>query len=380
MVAQNAPILLVRDANGEVLRVPFAAEKLVVGRIPEVNVRLDHGMVSRKHAEFWRDEQGKFHARDLQSRNGTLVNGATITDAVLSKGDQITIGPFILTVQIPGDTTSTTGTSTRIVLADGADARMSSLRDHAPPRIDVGHLTTLNEFTQKLLETPTAAERAGEICRLMVGSQFRGQWAVIVRVERGATESPPQLLHEAYGAMVGGREPYLSRSVLRRVRETGDAVLASNAGLPAHQDQDVQMSIAPQVLAMAAVACPIARTDKTVDVLYIMLPPMLGSAEWLALVNLAVQQYQQAESSWASRKQAETIAAMERELARARQIQMRLVPKDPKFNGLEVAIGFVPCHFVGGDYVDAVKMRDGRMRMFAEKVCPPPWWRRACTR
>src|SRR6185437_9437110 len=306
---------------------------------------------------------------DLQSRNGTLVNGAAVTECILAKGDQITIGPFVLTIQGPGETALTSGSSTRIVLADGADARMSSLRDHAPPRIDVGHLTTLNEFTQKLLETPVQGNRADELCRLMVGPQFRGQWAVIVRIQRNGTETPPQLLHEAYGAMVGGREPYLSRSVLRRVRESGDAVLASNAGLPAHQEEDVQMSIAPQVLAMAAVACPITRNDQTVDVLYIMLPPMLGSAEWLALVNLAVQQYQQAESSWAARKQAETIAAMERELARARQIQMRLVPKDPKFNGLEVAIGFVPCHFVGGDYVDAVRMKDGRTLVAIADVC-----------
>jgi serine phosphatase RsbU (regulator of sigma subunit) len=48
---------------------------------------------------------------------------------------------------------------------------------------------------------------------------------------------------------------------------------------------------------------------------------------------------------------------------------MRLVPKDPKFEGLELAIGFVPCKWVGGDYVDAVKMSDGRTLLTVADVC-----------
>jgi serine phosphatase RsbU (regulator of sigma subunit) len=106
-----------------------------------------------------------------------------------------------------------------------------------------------------------------------------------------------------------------------------------------------------------------------IDVLYVMLPPALGSAEWLALVSLAVKQFQQAESVWAARKQAETYAAMQRELARARHIQMRLLPRNPKFDRLDVAIGFVPCHWVGGDYADAVRMKDGRTLLAIADVC-----------
>lgn len=365
-MTQAPSTLVVRDATGEVLRTTLTGEKKVIGRVAESDIRLDHGMVSRKHAEIWKDEQGRFHVRDLQSRNGTMVNGQTVTETVLVDGDQVVIGPFVLSIAGKGSS-AMSGPSTRIVMGDGADARISSLRDHASPRIDVAHLTTLNELGQQLLQTADSAERANAICRLLVGPQFHGQWAVIVRVAR-KTEAPPQLLHEAYGA-VAAREPYLSRSVLRRVKETGDAVLASNVGLPSNAEQDVNVSISPNVVSMAAVACPLSLTDEKVDVLYIMLPPRLGSVEWLALVNLAVQQYQQAESVWAARKQAETLAAMEREQVRARQIQMRLVPKDPKFAHLEVAIGFLPCHWVGGDYVDAVKMADGRALLAIADVC-----------
>jgi serine phosphatase RsbU (regulator of sigma subunit) len=359
--------ILLRDPDGHIQRLPFAAERMIVGRTADAAVRIDHALVSRQHAELWRDISGRFHIRDLKSRNGTFVNGQPITDHALQTGDQIAIGAFVLTLEAPPLTTSTR-TSTRILLAAGDPGRLSTLKDHEPPRIEVSHLMTLNEFSQKLLDTPNPADRSAALCNLMVGLQFRGQWAVIVRLSLDPSDDRPELLSDAHGG-ISTREPHLSRSVLRRVRETGEAVLASNMGLPANQEMNVEVSISPQVMAMAAVACPVLKQPTFLDVLYVMLPPTLGSAEWLALVNLAVKQFQQAESAWAARRQAEEIAGMERELERARQIQMRLVPTDPKFAGLELAIGFVPCKWVGGDYVDALKMPDGRTLLTVADVC-----------
>ena len=255
------------------------------------------------------------------------------------------------------------------MLAGEEGGRVSTLRDLEPPRIEVSHLMTLNEFSRRLLETPDPAERLSALCQLMVGQHFRGQWAVTVRLSLDPANDRPELLCDAHGGM-SNREPHLSRSVLRRVRETGEAALASNTGLPGgQQEMNVEVSISPQVTAMAAVACPIERHADSIDVFYVMLPPMLGSAEWLALVNLAVKQFQQAEGGWKARRQAEEIAGMERELERARQIQLKLVPTDPTFDGLDVAIGFVPCLWVGGDYVDAVKMHDGRILLTVADVC-----------
>lgn len=350
------------------MRMPFAGERLIIGRSPQAGVRLDHAQVSRHHAEFWRDERGQYHVRDLQSRNGTAVNGKTISEPrPVDTGDQIGVGPFLLTIL---DHLSVTLplTATKIPMADGMDGRISTLKDYAPPHIDVSHLTTLNDFSKKLLTASTPEERLRMLCRLMVGPEFRGHWGAVVRIARSGADERVQLICEAHGGR-SGRDPYLSRGVLRKVRDTGEAVLASNSGYPNEQENDIQVSISPQITAMAAIACPVGQSGDFIEALYIMLPPALGSAEWLALVNLAVKQYQQAESAWLARKQAEAMAAMERELARARQIQMRLVPKNPTFDGLDVAIGFIPCHWVGGDYVDAVKMADGRTLLAIADVC-----------
>src|SRR5215813_11049924 len=47
--------------------------------------------VSRRHCVIVQDEQG-FKIRDLNSRNGTLVNGTPVREHQLRHGDQITIG------------------------------------------------------------------------------------------------------------------------------------------------------------------------------------------------------------------------------------------------------------------------------------------------
>src|SRR5207237_776453 len=42
---------------------------------------------------------------------------------------------------------------------------------------------------------------------------------------------------------------------------------------------------------------------------------------------------------------------------------------EPRVPGLDVAIGFVPCQAVGGDYVDALRMGDGRVLLAVADVC-----------
>jgi sigma-B regulation protein RsbU (phosphoserine phosphatase) len=338
----------------------------VAGRSPQVSIQLDDNMVSRQHAELWRDEEGRFHVRDLKSRNGTALNGEPISEATIGDGDQVGIGPFTLTI-LDHATTTLPLTATKIVIADGVDGKISTLKDHSPPQIDVLHLTALNDFTKKLLATSMGEERAQLLCKLMIGPQFEGHWGAIVRLARTGDEKVELICQARNGSLT--REPYLSRGVLRKIRDTGEAVMASNSGFPNEQENDIQVSISPNVVAMAVIACPVAASAESIDVLYVVVPPRLGRVEWLLLVTLAVNDFQQSESAWAARKQSEQMAIMARELDRARQIQMRLVPRNPTFEGLDIAIGFTPCLWVGGDYVDALKMADGRTLLAIADVC-----------
>ena len=63
----------------------------VIGRLPGVAVELTDSNVSRRHAEVRPSGDG-YVVVDLQSTNGTRVNGVAITERRLANGDEITVG------------------------------------------------------------------------------------------------------------------------------------------------------------------------------------------------------------------------------------------------------------------------------------------------
>ncbi len=88
--------------NGDLLAVPIPLdrEKVILGRALEADVRINDAKVSRQHAVITSVNNSKENAgyvlADLNSRNGTFLNGEKITSEVLSNGDKITIGKHIL--------------------------------------------------------------------------------------------------------------------------------------------------------------------------------------------------------------------------------------------------------------------------------------------
>ncbi|MCX4242885.1 GGDEF domain-containing protein [Paraliomyxa miuraensis] len=64
----------------------------ILGRSVDANIRLDDEGVSRSHAMMRRRSDGTVELSDLDSTNGTYVNGAQIRHFTLSDGDRIQIG------------------------------------------------------------------------------------------------------------------------------------------------------------------------------------------------------------------------------------------------------------------------------------------------
>jgi hypothetical protein len=86
--------------EGSVRReVPLTADPVTVGRDPRNDIVLDDRRVSRRHAEV-RLRLGRYTLYDLQSTNGTFVNGRRIAEMVLSDKDRITIGGAELVVRL----------------------------------------------------------------------------------------------------------------------------------------------------------------------------------------------------------------------------------------------------------------------------------------
>ncbi len=72
---------------------------VVIGRSPEVDVVINDSNVSRRHAEVWRTAEG-IAIRDLQSTNGTYVNGHRVTAVSLSPRDDVTVGALHLRIEL----------------------------------------------------------------------------------------------------------------------------------------------------------------------------------------------------------------------------------------------------------------------------------------
>ena len=71
---------------------------VVIGRAPDVELRVQHASVSRRHATI-RIDDGTVRIADLGSHNGTRVNGERVVDShTLASGDVATVGDFVIVV------------------------------------------------------------------------------------------------------------------------------------------------------------------------------------------------------------------------------------------------------------------------------------------
>ena len=89
--------------SGELIAVPIPLERedVIMGRALEADVRVNDTQVSRQHAKITTIVNGAKNAAeyvltDLDSRNGTFLNGRRIRRETLQNGDKISIGETIL--------------------------------------------------------------------------------------------------------------------------------------------------------------------------------------------------------------------------------------------------------------------------------------------
>jgi len=79
------------------LRLPSGAVK-TIGRTARADFIVRAALVSRLHCRLTADVSNQLILEDLDSTNGTLVNGKRVKRAVVKAGDTITIGRTAFTV------------------------------------------------------------------------------------------------------------------------------------------------------------------------------------------------------------------------------------------------------------------------------------------
>jgi Nif-specific regulatory protein len=270
------------DARG-VLQAVEVTAKLRIGRAPECELPLDEDGVSRVHCEVKPCGEG-LELVDLRSTNGTFVNGTRVQEATLRAGDRVTVGRRLLCVEdavAHERTTLAPGADVEVALDAGAAYPPASLSQESQRR----HLESLYGILRTIGEAPSVPEMFGGILRTILDTLPFDSGHVLIGARSGAEAS--ELVAIASHAK-SGKAPPASRTVVRRVVKSGQAVLANDV----LADADLAAAKSIAAARTLRIACaPIPLRGRT-GVLYVAASGLAApvGAEDVAFLNAAARQ------------------------------------------------------------------------------------------
>lgn len=376
-------VVLIR-ANGEQRgqRIKLNAMPVRLGRHPDCELFIDYGAVSREHARIVSGEHDDFFVEDLNSRNGTLLNGVAITQrTLLRNGDTISICGIEFTVQLavardtvgsvlnPQASLDHAGSSVFIVDDDAANGLMQMgsashirIADNRPrydqdpsetklrALIDIGRDLSggAAEVLPKVLENLMWIFPQADCAYLFLRNPASKQLEV-----KAFRARDPQRQRDA--------RP--SRSIIEMVASSQSAILSDDVANDSRFEASESivnyhintMMAAPltavdgtEVFGVVQVDCRTVGKRFTYDDLDLL----VSVAFQIATVyqNSLLQEV-------ALREQ-----VFERELSVAHDVQKCLLPYDrPKVLGYSFFDYYSPAKYLGGDYYDYIALPDGRL-------------------
>jgi pSer/pThr/pTyr-binding forkhead associated (FHA) protein len=94
-------ILILFKKNGSQKSFSLPSDVTVIGRRQDCDLCIPLMSVSRRHCQL-NSNKDTLKIRDLDSHNGTYLNGKTINEATAKPGDYLKIGPLTFLIQIDG--------------------------------------------------------------------------------------------------------------------------------------------------------------------------------------------------------------------------------------------------------------------------------------
>lgn len=344
----------------------FHGDSLVIGRSSTSDLPLPDRFLSRHHARIFR-EGDRYLVEDLGSRNGTLLNGASVLlPTALSPGDVIRISGSTLSVRLDGDAAAEPDgfESSHTVFRPVAEllAQEASLAGAAAGRPELERyaerLKLLNEVHQAL----GSALALPELLNLILDRLFdhlQPEQAAIYLYD--AARVLQAVASRSRSGKDGGERPLVaSQRLAQEVTGKGVAALV----LDAQSDARFQSSMSLLAAGVRSlVAAPLLAEGQ----------PAMGMV--LLTTNAAVKQFGEDDMQLlvslasvaairlrnvALLEEAAQRRVLEEELALARRIQQALIPATlPALPGFELCARNVPSRHVSGDLYEAVLRRDG---------------------
>lgn len=218
-----------------------ANEPQLLGRSSEA-LPLGDPSVSRRHAELTPDE-GEWWVRDLDSQNGTMVNGRTISGRVrLRTGDTISIGQTtmafgrssivdeldVIELLRPGEVATNVDAVVGRSAEPSPTAPGENGRDAGEEHWAEEHLRVVYQITSLAAKSSTRGALLHGLLEL-VFEEFQPERGVVMLMDEAGRLTPAAVKNRA---LVKGREDdriQVSRTILQHAVRKGEAVLSTNA-------------------------------------------------------------------------------------------------------------------------------------------------------
>ncbi len=372
------PLLVFRNGARKGERFWFE-RGVLLGRGPLADLELKDPAVSRRHALVsWAEE--RCFVSDLQSGNGTYVNGERVRDPVqLGEGDEVRVGSTCLEFRKSVERGRDLSLVSRILLHDAQPALSGSTLSKSVVIPMSGKRTTtgrtslaaelrplqqrfdfVTEVGKTMAKTLDEAAILGEVLRLVLDILPQADRAFVVLYDEEKAKFVPCVARTRSGAAT---EIPASRTLLEEVVRKRHALLSTDIG----QEGGFEAAMSVRALDLRSVACvPLIAEDRVHGVLQVdnsERTKRFTEADLAVLVGIAGPIAVALVNARLHRELVDR-ELLEHDLALARRIQQRFLPKSlPELAGYRFAVEYSPALAVGGDLYDLVPLPDGRLAL-----------------
>ena len=280
-----AAVTLTISGRGKTSQFELNPKGTIIGRSPRCDVVLDSRDVSRKHARIFQDPLGQWSVEDLDSSNGTFMNGKRIEACAVLPGKPIVIGPFSLSITQPvGQQIKRDGSiqATANIIMEDFETEIfygETTLDETAPRPCPEQL---DEITRCLSELKSVSALYPEVCRCL--ARAPKTVAVVLRLPRKTRPIPkmPEVLACHFGDIPDETEAQaaaglypshlafrVSHHVLEEVRSKGNPIMAKSIY---SSDFEITYTALDEHSPRAVMCAPLGDVTEGGDLLYLDIP------------------------------------------------------------------------------------------------------------
>jgi Nif-specific regulatory protein len=253
----------------------LAESETTLGREPTNSIVVIDPSVSRQHCRLRREPDGRFQIVDMDSRNGTVVNGSRIKEHWLQHGDQISIGDSIFLFQLEGqeptqfanqvefDETRLTAETTVIHPKDVVYLQPQRLRETLQPSSQVAqNLTALLKISRVVHAIRDLEELQKQLLDLIFEVIPAERGAILLSENAGRDFSS---FHSRTRPSGQPRQLRVSRTIVCQVMQENVAILGVD--VPSGKFRNVESLADGEVHSFLCV--PLAVFHKTIGCIYL---------------------------------------------------------------------------------------------------------------